>query len=162
MTIYSVIGVGEQKKFFDENSYHDAINYIDQYGKARYTGGMGISSMETAAEEMRQNATSFRKDSGKRVRHSVLSFRKEEHVTAEQAHAYGQKIVEYYAPEYQIAYAVHENTEHPHIHFIMNQVAHTDGHRYGGKKKDYYDFKYYIQSVIHQPVLLVKNAHPEK
>ena len=162
MAIYSVIGVGEHGKFFDENSYQDAITYISQNGTAPYMGGENLTSMETAAAEMKATAVSFGKDSGKRLRHSVLSFDESEHVTPEQAHTYGQQIIQHYAPEYQIAYAVHANTENPHIHFVMNQISCKDGHRYRGQKQDYYDFKRHIQSVIHRPVLLVKNTHPEK
>ena len=162
MAIYSVMGVGEHHKFFVDNSYIDAINYIRQDGHAPYVGMVNLSSMETAAAEIQATAASFEKDSGKRLRHSVLSFHESEHVTPEQAHAYGQQIVQYYALEYQMAYSVHMNTENPHIHFVMNQVSYVDGHRYRGQKKDYYDFRNHIASVIHHPVLLVKNAHPEK
>ena len=162
MAIYSVMGVGEHHKFFDDNSYHDAIRYIRQDGHAPYVGMVNLSSMETAAAEMQATAASFEKDSGKRLRHSVLSFDTSEHVTPEQAHTYGHQIIQYYAPKYQMAYAVHMNTENPHIHFVMNQVSYVDGHRYRGQKKDYYDFRNHIASVIHHPVLLVKNAHPEK
>lgn len=162
MAVYSVMGVGEHRKFFDENSYVDAIHYIRQDGKAPYVGGANITSIETAAAEMQATAASFGKDSGKRLRHSVLSFDKSEHVTPEQAHAYGQQIIQHYAPKYQIAYAVHTNTENPHIHFVMNQVSYVDGSRYRGRKDDYYGFKSHIASVIHNPVLLMKNKHPEK
>lgn len=162
MTIYSVIGVGEHHKFFDANSYHDAIRYISQNGTAPYVGGANITSMETAATEMKATATAFGKDSGKRLRHSVVSFDQSEGITPEQAHAYGQQIIQYYAPEYQIAYAVHTNTENPHIHLVMNQVSYVDGHRYRGDKADYYSFKRHIQSVTHRPVMLMNNKHPEK
>lgn len=162
MAIYSVMGVGEHQKFFDDHSYRDAINYIRQDGHTPYAGVVNLTSMETAAAEMQATAASFGKDSGKRLRHTVLSFYESEHVTPEQAYAYGQQIIHYYAPEYQMAYAVHTNTENPHIHFVMNQISYVDGHRYRGQKKDYYDFRNHIASVIHCPVLLVKNTHPEK
>ena len=37
MATYKVIGVGQLKKYFDENSYHDVINYI--FGHASSIGG---------------------------------------------------------------------------------------------------------------------------
>lgn len=160
MAIYSVKGIGERKKFFDEKAYCDTIDYITQHGQAPYTGGANISSLENAATEMKETAIAFGKNSGKRVRHSVLSFSEFEQVTPEQADKFGKQIIQYYAPEYQIVYAVHMNTAHPHIHFIMNQISYLDGHRYAGKKKDYYDFQRYMQSVTHFPVILVKNMHP--
>jgi len=162
MAIYSVMGVGEHGKFFDENSYIYAINYIRQGGNNPYVGMVNLTSIETAAAEMQATAASFEKDSGKRLRHTVLSFHESEHVTSELAYAYAQQIIQHYAPEYQMVFAVHTNTENPHIHFVMNQISYVDGHRYKGQKRDYYDFRNHIASVIHHPVLLVKNAHPEK
>lgn len=156
MSTYRVIGIGERGKFFDENAYHDANAYIFNHKKAVYIGGAGITSAETAAEEMQQVARYFGKDKGKRVRHSVLSFAEKENVTAEQADRFAKEIIQFYAPEFQITYAVHENTDDTHIHFLMNQISHQDGHRYEGKKKDYYGFMEHIKSVTHFPVIPVK------
>ena len=161
MAVYSVIGVGEHHKYFDDNSYHDVIRYISQDGFAPYMGGVNLTSIETAALEMQATAASFGKDEGKRLRHTVLSFHESERVAPEQAYAYGQQIIQYYAPVYQMAFAVHTNAGNIHIHFVMNQVSYVDGSRYRGQRKDYYDFKNYIASVIRRPVLLTKNAHPE-
>ncbi len=158
MATYSVAGIGEHKKYFDENAYLDTISYITQHGCAPYTGGANISSVENAAAEMKTTATFFGKNSGKRVRHSVLSFSESEHITPEQANEFAKQIIQYYAPEYQIVYAVHSNTENTHLHFVMNQISFTDGHRYAGKKKDYYDFQRYMKSVTHLPILLVKDT----
>lgn len=32
--------------------------------------------------------------------------------------------------EYQIAFALHEDTDYPHLHFVFNAVSFIDGHRY--------------------------------
>jgi len=152
MATYKVIGVGEHRKYFDENAYRDTLRYIFDPNKAVYIGGSGISSPKKAAEEMQNKAAQFGKDSGKRVRHSVVSFRPSEGVSLENAKLYAQRIIQYYAPDYQIAYAVHGNTDEVHIHFVMNQIG-LDGSRYQGKKHDYYNFINYIQSVTHLPVI---------
>lgn len=157
MANYSVIGVGQHKKYFDENAYHDVSNYICNPAKAAYVGGAGVSSSETAGNEMEQIAIKFGKNSGKRLRHSTLSFESKENVSPEKANEYAQKIIQYYAPEYQIAYAVHANTDNVHIHMVMNQISHVDGHRYQGKKKDYYDFKRHMGKVTHLPIILSKD-----
>lgn len=160
MANYNVIGVGQHRKYFDEHAYHDVSNYIFNPRSAVYVGGAGITSAETAAEEMQQTAIKFGKNKGKRLRHSTLSFDSNEHVSPEQANEFAQKIIQFYAPEYQIAYSVHDSTDHVHIHFIMNQVSHVDGHRYQGKKKDYYDFKRYMGKVTHLPIIPVKDQDP--
>ena len=147
MSTYRVVGIGEHGKYFDENAYHDLNTYIFNPEKAAFVGGAGVTSVETAAEEMHQVAKNFGKDKGKRVRHSVLSFSEKENVTPEQADSFAKEIIQFYAPEFQITYAVHENTDDIHIHLVMNQISHQDGHRYEGKKKDYYDFMKHMKVV---------------
>lgn len=153
MATYRIVGVGEHGKYFDGNAYHDLNAYIFNPEKAAFVGGTGVTSAETAAEEMQQVARTFGKDKGKRVRHSVLSFSEKENVTPEQADSFAKEIIQFYAPEFQITYAVHENTDDTHIHLLMNQISYQDGHRYEGKKKDYYDFMKHIKSVTHFPVI---------
>jgi len=158
MAVYKVAGIGEKKKFSDPSSYTDAINYIffkDQ--KAAFVGGANISSPENAAKEMQAVAASFNKDKGRRVRHSILSFDKHENISIEQANAFAKDIIQHYAPEYQIAYAVHDNTDEVHLHLVMNQISFVDGHRYRGKKRDYYDFKRHMSKVTQCPILLLKD-----
>lgn len=156
MATYKVIGIGKHGKFFDNHAYQDAIYYIFNPDKASYIGGAGISSMSTAAEEMQKTAIDFGKDCGKRLRHSVLSFDENEHISPEQANEFADKIIQHYASQYQIVYSVHTNTNNPHIHFVMNQISFIDGHRYAGKKQDYYAFRRYMKQVTHLPILLSK------
>ena len=134
-------------------------SYIFDSRSAAYIGGAGIASADTAAEEMQQTAIKFGKNKGKRLRHSVLSFTDKEGVSPEQANQYAQKIIQYYEPEYQIAYSVHDSTDNVHIHFVMNRVSYVDGHRYQGKKKDYYDFKRHMGHVTRLPIILVKEQN---
>lgn len=153
MATYIVSGIGQHKKFFDSNSYRDANAYIFTPEKAAYIGGANITSSETAAAEMQKVAVAFGKDKGKRLRHSILSFHQSENVTPERANEFAQEIIKHYAPEYQITYAVHNNTDETHIHMVMNQISYVDGHRYEGKKKDYHDFIRHMRQVTHFTVI---------
>ena len=155
MATYKVAGIGEHRKFFDDGAYVDALNYIANPQKAAYVDG-NIASLSTAAQEMEGTAIHFGKNSGKRIRHSILSFDPREHVTPELANQYAQEIIRHYTPEYQIVYAVHTNTDTLHIHLLMCQISYIDGHRYQGKKYDFYLFVRHMQSVIHFPVIAVK------
>lgn len=154
MAIYKVCGVGERGKFFDDYAYFNAINYIFNPEKAVIVGGSGISSYANAVDDMRGIAIKFGKDTGKRIRHSILAFEESENVGIDEAGAFAEGIIAYYAPEYQIVYAIHTNTKHLHIHFVMNQISYVDGHRYDGKKKDYYDFRNHMKHVTHLPIYL--------
>ena len=156
MATYRVIGVGEHRKYFDGQAYRNTTNYILNPQKAQYAGGCGITSLATAAQEMEQTAETYQKNSGKRVRHSVLSFDADEHITPEQADQFAREILQRYGSEYQILYAVHTNTDDVHIHMVMNQISFIDGHRYQGKKQDYYAFLSHMRHVTHLPVIPVK------
>ena len=156
MSTYKVAGRGEKNKFFDETAYRSAVNYILDLVKAVYTGGCNISSVQLAAQEMEETAMEFGKEDGKKVRHSVLSFSEDEHITPEQANRFANEIVKYYAQEHQVVYAVHANTDDVHIHFVMNHISCADGHRYQGKKADYFGFMNHIKQVTHFPVIPVK------
>ena len=140
MAIYKVIGVGEHGKYFDEESYSNVVGYAVDPSHACYAGCAGLESVDTAAEEMLDTAKEFHKNSGKRVRHSVLSFDERDNITPERANQFAQEIIQHYAPEYQIVYAVHDNTDDVHIHFVMNQISYVDGHRYWGKYEDFHHF----------------------
>ena len=48
---YTVAGIGERQKFFDDDARRDAINYICNPQKAVYTGCRNVSCVENAAEE---------------------------------------------------------------------------------------------------------------
>lgn len=152
---YSVTGIGERKKFFDDDARRDSIKYICNPQKAVYTGCRNVSCVKNAAEEMKKTAQSFGKDSGKRIRHSIISFDENSGVTEEEARDCAEKIVSYYS-DYQTVYAVHGNTDNVHVHFVMNQVSCTDGHRYQGKKSDFYGFLQHVKDVTHRPVIYVK------
>ena len=95
MSTYKVAGRGEKNKFFDEAAYNSAVNYVLDPEKAVYAGGCNISSVQLAAQEMEETAMEFGKENGKKVRHSVLSFGENEHVTPEQADRFAKKIIEY-------------------------------------------------------------------
>ena len=153
---YKVTGLGQKNKFHDDNAYHDSIHYITNPQKATYVGSCNVNDINHAAEEMEAVSDAFGKNRGKRVRHSVLSFGSKSGLSPKQADQYASKIVQHYAPEYQMVYAVHTNTDDLHIHFVMNQTAFTDGHKYNGKKLDYYQFLNYMSNVMHHKVVPVK------
>lgn len=104
---------------------------------------------------MKETAQHFGKDSGKRIRHSIISFDENSGVTAEEARNCAEEIIDHYK-DFQIVYAVHGNTDNTHVHLVMNQISFTDGQRYQGKKKDFYDFLQQLRDVTHRPVMYVK------
>ena len=50
---------------------------------------------------------------------------------------------------YQVVYALHEDTDYPHIHFVFNSICYQNGQRYRGDKAEYYDLLNYAKNALH-------------
>ena len=134
------------EKYKDPYAISDIVGYVQNYDKTGgMIGGWGVNP-GTAAQEMELLAKLWHKQEGTRLRHWVITFSEEEleriteRLNCSLKNAMmqlGYAFSRYYANEYQIVFGVHRNTEHPHIHFVMNTVAYTDGHKYTGTKAKY-------------------------
>ena len=147
MAIYRIIN--SAGKYHDSHSHSDVIRYAASPEKTKPDGIFGGAvPPEIAAAAMEGVARAYHKDSGVHLRHSVLSFSPTERVSAEDTKAIAKKAIKFYETDYQIIAAVHEDTDHPHIHFVMNTVSYRDGSKYRGKKKDYYAFHRYMNKLV--------------
>ena len=93
-------------------------------------------------------ARAFHKDTGLRLRHSVISFENNRGITLKAADQIAQQAIAHFGSAYQIIYAVHEDADHLHIHLVMNSVSYLDGMKYHGSKKDYYSFIGYMKAAL--------------
>ena len=131
----------------DLNGYHyrDAesrdtmISYILQPDKTPggFIGCIGVDP-ENIANSMRETAASFKKDSGVRLRHMILSFSPSELRNPKTAYQIGCDVMAHIYGKYQTAFAVHQDADNLHIHFVFNSVSYLDGHRYYGKWGEYH------------------------
>ena len=147
MASYKVIH--QPGQYHDSSALNDVLGYCLQPKKT--PGGFIFSrnvDANYAAEEMNDVATAYGKDSGLRLRHSVLSFSPNEEIDKADATEIAQQVLEYYGDKYQIVAAIHEDTDNPHIHFVMNQVSFQNGAKYRGQKDDYYRFERYLKGVL--------------
>lgn len=143
-------------KYHDDSALEDVISYCIKPNKIPhgFLGGFGIN-LNQPAFEMERLAKAYGKERGLRLRHMILSFSKEETKRFRQ-HALDniKKIADYaalyYAMEYQIIYAIHEDTDQYHIHFVMNTVSFLDGAKYRGEKEDYYRFQEYLRTFLRE------------
>lgn len=135
-TIKFLNGAG---KYSDANALKDVITYILQPSKTpRHIIGGKYVDPQNAVESMQTVAQHFGKDYGIRLRHFVLSFQPKEVYCSQIPIAVAEQICAYIGKKYQVIYALHENTETPHIHFVFNAVSYIDGYKYHGNKQDYY------------------------
>lgn len=64
--------------------------------------------------------------------HFVLTFSPEEVNEPKTACGFAEQITDYIATKYQVCYAVHEDTENLHVHFVFNSMSYLDGRCFKG------------------------------
>lgn len=161
-------------KYHDAEAWDTVISYCLQEQKtySSMVGGFGIN-LNQASYEMMRLAEAFGKAKGLHLRHMILTFSQPE-VDWFGTDALGEiyKIAtyaaRYYANQYQIIYAVHEDTDNYHVHFVMNTVSFVTGKKYRGDKADYYSFQKYLSDFLDEyygmnlHVFSDKNSHYRK
>ena len=82
------------------------------------------------------------KTGGREYMHSIISFHKDEKITYAQALQFGKDLAENdtFYKDFQTLIAVHQDTEHIHIHFVTNSVSFIDGHKEHHSQKDTLSF----------------------
>lgn len=108
----------------------------------------GVAVTENFVECMNEVAVKFKKAKGIQLRHFVLSFSPEELDDPNVVYEIACYVARFIGRDYQVVFAVHENTENLHIHFMQNSVSYTTGHKYGGSKKDYYQLVNFLTEFL--------------
>ena len=136
MAIYKK--VAKAGKYQDDLAIPNLIAYITRADKAKsgMIGGVGIDPNHIA-DSMIRVSNAFNKNSRIRLHHFIVSFTHWECADPGILYCIGMEISRRIGQEYQIAFALHEDTDYPHLHFVFNAVSFVDGHRYRGGKKEY-------------------------
>lgn len=147
MAIYKV--VNEPENYRSAQDVQQVIAYATSPDKVSQNGVFGGAVLpENASEAMECVIAVYHNEGGLCLRHSVLSFSPEDSISLEQAKEIAPECISYYEDEFQILAAVHEDTDHPHIHIVMNTTNYNDGSKYRGTKADYYGFLRHIDEVL--------------
>jgi len=145
------------------------INYIlnDYKLLHNYWGGYNFLKTPDTQNIIMQFQTLrkiYNKDNYVAMRHFVLSFSPEfDDVTPYQAAQIAERVAWIFAGEYQVIYAVHENTENPHIHFLVNPINIYTGKLLDMGKAAYKDLLFQIHVILqcpsmngkHKPIKLI-------
>ncbi len=126
------------------------IDYVTRDKDRRLLSFIGVlnGNLYHLSEEMLKIKQYFRKETGKQIRHFIVSFEGNTIFNAYDAYILGFQIAAYYADRYQIVFGVHEDTDNLHIHFAFNSVSFVDGIKYSGGVADMYRLKAYISGLI--------------
>ena len=76
------------------------------------------------------------KDSGRMYSHNIISFHKNERITAAQCLDIGRQFAARFFNEFQNLISVHQDKDHLHCHIVTNTVSYIDGHKLHQTKHD--------------------------
>ena len=147
MSIIRVINTNH--KYYNIDAKEKAIDYILNPNKTKhgFVGGVAVSAV-CPAESMMLVSEHFNKNDGVQLRHYVISFEHSEVRNPKIANDIAVKISAYIGQLYQVVFAIHEDEENLHIHFIVNTVSYIDGRRYGGTHQEFSEMMNYISNVL--------------
>lgn len=113
-------------------------------------GGYGTNP-DYAYSQMMMVKQAYRKTDGVQLKHFALSFSHHEFMELDWEDVL--KIA--YATchifcEYQIAFSIHVNADHIHVHFVMNTVSFLDGRKYAAGHTKFYEVLAMLKSEFPQ------------
>lgn len=136
-------------KYRDDTARHDLIHYMTQRKKTpNHIVGFSHGDISNAANQMTQTARSFGKDQGVRIYHFIITFAPGDVNDIEYILYAANEITRLLGQRHEIAYAVHEDTRIPHIHFAFNPVSFVNGYRYHGGKEEFKDLMDTLRGVM--------------
>lgn len=136
-------------KYQDDTARHDLIHYMTQRKKIpNHIVGFSHGDISNAADRMTQTARSFGKDQGVRIYHFIITFAPGDVNDIEYIIYAANEITRIMGQRHEIAYAVHEDTRIPHIHFAFNPVSFVDGYKYHGGKEEFKELMDTLRGVM--------------
>lgn len=122
---------GEKELYYNKDAVKKLIYYIlsDEKTPNRIYGGVGVSTdnKENAVKQFFAVKQAYRNTKGKQAIHFWISFDEKELHSLEEFRHIGYGIASFFGGEYQIIFALHENTDNYHIHFVVNTVNFITG-----------------------------------
>lgn len=143
-----------KNSYRNKDAIHNVIHYINDSSKLIHNikGALGCNynSSQSITKDMLAVQSCFNNKKGKRINHFTVCFSptEEEILQIDDYLTIGYKIASFFPDEYQIFFALHENTDNMHIHFAMNPVSFVTGKKFHWQKKDSYMLKSYIHTII--------------
>lgn len=136
-------------KYQDDNAIYDVINYICRPYKTpnHVIGGVGVD-FQNIADSMVAISNKFNKNNRLRLHHCVVSFNPEDIYFENMITSVAEEICALWGTEYQIVYALHEDTPRPHLHFVWNNVSYVDGHKCSFGITEYNRTVSYIEHIL--------------
>ena len=87
------------------------------------------------------------KDSGRMYSHNIISFHKDEKITAAQCLDIGRQFAGRFFGGFQNLIGVHQDKDHLHCHIVTNTVSYIDGHKLHQTRHDLKEQKAYTNQL---------------
>lgn len=136
-------------KYQDDRAIPDLISYICRPDKtpSRIIGGVYVDPNNIAAS-MVAVSERFHKNSRVRLHHFIISFEQDKSYRLDMLTQVAEAICNLIGKEFQIVYALHEDTENLHFHFVFNAVSYVDGHKFHMGIGEYHSFVHSIEKIL--------------
>lgn len=112
----------------------------------QYCGTKGCSN-DNPARDFYSVKKAFHKTDGKQGEHFVLSLEANNKASYKECMTVGYEIADYFE-DFQVAFALHIDTNNRHIHFVVNSVSYKDGHKFSQGPDDLNKFKTYCNRIL--------------
>lgn len=133
-------------------SLRAAINYIKQPAKTRpdLVGGKDCD-WELAFHDFSEVKAKFQKEDGIQAKHMVMSFGVDDNVSVELAKQLADELLtDKVFDGFQVLYAVHQDRDHIHTHFLINSVNMETGKRWHQTAVDLRNIKQHSNELCRQ------------
>lgn len=143
-----------KNNYRNPDAIRNVIHYILEPSKTPNSiiGAVGLDcSCESNMIILMESLQSYyRKTSGKHIHHFIVSFSKDEikKIRLKDYIYIGYSITDFFDNQYQIVFALHENTNQTHFHFALNPVNFNTGNKIHWQKKDSNKLNVWIQKVV--------------
>lgn len=130
---------------------------------SRIIGAIAVYPIEETeiVQQFKQTQVLNRNQKKNRALHIILSFSTEESqwLDFKDYKKIGYSVANYYGKaNHQVVFALHEDTDNPHIHFAINRVNYITGKKYHQQHKDYIK----IRKIAESKTAKIVNRHSSK
>jgi len=136
----------------NKRSLKAAINYVKQPAKTRpdLVGGHNCD-WERAYNDFIETKALFDKENGIQAKHMVMSFDVNDDVSVELAKQLADELLQNKVFDgFQVLYAVHQDKDHIHTHFLINSVNMETGKRWHQTAVDLQNIKIHSNELCRQ------------
>lgn len=154
----AVLKMTSKQYYKEAESVETLIRYITNPSKTndQYISGIGIfpyCSVEKIILQFQTVKEVWHKTDGVQLLHFIVSFDQTENVNPYQAFLLSHWIAGYFSNGYQVVYAVHQDSDNVHVHFVVNTVSCMDGHKMNRGIDDYYALGSHVRTCLHMKQL---------